>query len=159
MNRHRVLLVVGLVVAAGCGSDTTTGPVPDPDITMTTFAPGLGIDLSKMTKTASGLYFRDLTVGAGATVLVGKRVSIHYTGWLVNGTQFDTNQAPSSPFQFTVGTGQVIIPGFDQGVRGMAIGGRRQLVIPPSLGYGSTASDPIPANSILVFQIDLVAIQ
>ena len=156
--RLRALLVAGLVVTGACGSSDTTGPVPDPDITMTTFAPALGIDLSKMTKTASGLYFRDLTVGTGATVLVGKRVSIHYIGWLSSGTQFDANQPGSSPFQFTVGTGQVI-PGFDEGVRGMAIGGRRQLIIPPSLGYGSTASGPIPANSILVFQIDLVAIQ
>ncbi len=135
-----------------------TGPVPDPDITMTTFAPALGIDLSKMTKTASGLYFRDITVGSGATALVGKRVSMHYIGWLANGTQFDANPASATPFSFTVGTGQVI-KGFDEGVRGTAVGGRRQLIIPPSLGYGSTASGPIPANSILVFQIDIVAIQ
>ena len=147
-----------MVVTGACGGSDTTGPVPDPDITMTTFAPALGIDLSKMTKTASGLYFRDLTLGAGATVLVGKRVSIHYIGWLANGTQFDANQPASNPFQFTVGTGTVIA-GFDEGVRGMAVAGRRQLIIPPSLGYGSTASGPIPANSILVFQIDLVAIQ
>lgn len=158
MMRLRALLVAGLLVTGACGSSDTTGPGPDPDITMTTFAPALGIDLSKMTKTASGLYFRDLTVGTGATVLVGKRVSIHYIGWLSSGAQFDANQPGSNPFQFTVGTGQVI-PGFDQGVRGMAIGGRRQLIIPPSLGYGSTASGLIPANSILVFQIDLIAIQ
>ncbi len=145
------------VVAGGCGSETT-GPVPDPDITMIAFAPALGIDLSKMTKTASGLYYRDLTLGTGATVLVGKRVSIHYTGWLTNGTQFDANQPPSSPFQFTVGVGQVI-KGFDEGARGMAVGGRRQLIIPPSLAYGARAQGPIPANSVLVFQIDLAAIQ
>ncbi len=158
MIRLRVLLAAAVVATGACGGSDTTGPVPDPDITMTTFAPALGIDLTKMTKTASGLYFRDLTLGAGATVLVGKRVSIHYVGWLANGTQFDANQPGSNPFQFTVGTGQVI-PGFDEGVRGMAVGGRRQLIIPPSLGYGSTAKATIPANSILVFQIDLVAIQ
>ena len=158
MIRLRALLAAAVVGAGACGGSDVTGPVPDPDITMTTFAPALGIDLSKMTKTASGLYFRDLTLGAGATVLVGKRVSIHYLGWLANGTQFDANQPGANPFQFTVGAGQVI-PGFDEGVRGMALGGRRQLIIPPSLGYGSTASGPIPANSILVFQIDLVTIQ
>jgi len=125
---------------------------------MTTFAPALGIDLSKMTKTASGLYWRDVTVGTGTPVAVGKLISIHYIGWLSNGTQFDANQPGSTPFRFTVGAGQVI-PGFDEGVRGMAIGGRRQLIIPPSLGYGSAANGPIPANSVLVFQIDLVAIQ
>ncbi len=156
MNKVLTFLAVA-VVAGGCGSEAT-GPVPDPDITMVTFAPALGIDVSKMTKTASGLYYRDLTLGAGATVLVGKRVSIHYIGWLTNGTQFDANQPPSNPFQFTVGLGQVI-KGFDEGARGMAIGGRRQLVIPPSLGYGGTAQGPIPANAVLVFQIDLVAIQ
>lgn len=159
MTTIRLLLLAAVVTSGACGgSDPITAPVPDPDITMTTFAPALGIDLSKMTKTASGLYFRDLTVGSGATVLVGKRISMHYVGWLIDGTQFDANPATATPFSFTVGTGQVI-PGFDEGVRGMAIGGRRQLIIPPSLGYGSTAKGPIPANSILVFQIDLVTIQ
>ena len=158
MTPLRVLLVAALVATGACGSDTTTEPVPDPDITKTTFAPALGIDLSKMTRSASGLYYRDLVAGTGATVLVGKQVSLHYTGWLSNGTQFDTNQPGTAPLRFQVGTAAVVA-GFDEGVRGMAVGGRRQLIIPPSLGYGGTARGPIPANSILVFQIDLVAIQ
>ena len=146
------------MVAGACGGSNATGPVPDPDITMTTFAPALGIDLSKMTKTASGLYWRDLTMGTGATVLVGKSIAIYYIGWLADGTQFDARQPGSDLLRFQVGTGAVIA-GFDEGVRGMAVGGRRQLIIPPSLGYGSNAKPTIPANSILVFQIDLVAIQ
>ncbi len=161
MTTIRFLLLAAVVATGACGgSDPITAPVPDPDIATTTFAPALGIDLSKMTKTASGLYFRDLTVGSGATVLVGKRITVYYVGWLPSGAQFDAAQPPAAALSLTVGT-QGVIKGFDEGVRGMAIGGRRQLIIPPSLGYGSSppAGSPIPANSILVFQIDVATIQ
>ena len=160
MTLQRSSLVSFAVAAAlwGCSKDST-GPNPaDPDITKVTFAASLGIDLSKMTKNSTGLYFRDLTVGTGPAVINGNQASIRYVGWLIDGTQFDANQAPATPFKFTVGSGQVI-PGFDEGVRGMQPGGRRQLIIPPALGYGSRAQGPIPANSILVFQIDLVTVQ
>ncbi len=152
---RKLLLVAATAAALGCGAETGPSGV---DIESTTFAAALGIDLAQMTKTASGLYLRDLTQGAGATAAAGSSVSIHYVGWLANGTEFDANNPPSQPFRFSVGAGQVI-PGFDEGVRGMKVGGRRQLIIPPSLGYGGAQVGPIPPNSILVFRIDLVASQ
>lgn len=154
MFRAKMLgaVVCGLLVT-GCGSDTA---ITDPS--QATFAPSLGIDLSKMTKSASGLYTRDLTVGTGTVATNGKRVSIYYTGWLIDGTEFDSRQPPAATFTFPLGVGQVV-QGFDEGVLGMKIGGRRQLVIPPALGYGAQRQDPIPPNSILVFQIDLIAVQ
>ncbi len=145
-----------LLAAAACGKDSTGPNVPT--IEETTFASSLGITLSTFTKTGSGLYWKDLVVGSGAGATVGKKVSIHYVGSLPDGTQFDANGPTAAPFQFTIGAGQVI-GGFDEGVRGMAVGGKRQLIIPPALAYGNRAVGPIPANSILVFTIDLVAIQ
>ena len=145
-----------LLAAAACGKDSTGPNVPT--IEETTFASSLGITLSTFTKTGSGLYWKDLVVGSGAGATVGKKVSIHYVGSLPDGTQFDAHGPTAAPFQFTIGAGQVI-GGFDEGVRGMAVGGKRQLIIPPALAYGNRAVGPIPANSILVFTIDLVAIQ
>ena len=156
LARIRATSLALLLAATACGTDSTGPDVPT--IEGTTFAPSLGITLSTFTKTASGLYWKDLIVGAGSGATVGKRVSIHYVGRLADGTQFDANLAPATPISFAIGAGQVIA-GFDEGLRGMAVGGKRQLIIPPSLGYGNHKVDVIPANSILVFTIDLVAIQ
>lgn len=153
---RRLALIPLLAVLAACGADDT-GP-DAPDIATTTFAPSLGIDLTQMTKTATGLYWRDLSVGTGATVTVGVQASVRYTGWLANGTQFDSNVGAASPFRFTVGGGGTIA-GFDEGVRGMRVGGQRQIIIPPSLGYGASGQGAIPGNAILVFRIELVAVQ
>ena len=153
--RASIMLALAATIA-GCGSDS--GPSGGATIETTTFAASLGIDLAQMTKTSSGLYYREITTGSGALAGPGSRVSLHYAGWLANGTQFDANEEPAQPLQFTLGAGQVI-PGFDEGVRGMKVGGRRQLIIPPSLGYGGSQVGPIPPNSILVFRVDLVAVQ
>jgi FKBP-type peptidyl-prolyl cis-trans isomerase FkpA len=106
----------------------------------------------------------DLRVGTGADALNGMNLTVNYTGWLydasksdLKGLQFDSS-AGRTAFVFTLGAGQVI-KGWDQGVQGMKVGGIRKLVIPPSLGYGSTRSGPIPPNSTLVFEIELVAAQ
>ena len=106
----------------------------------------------------------DLTVGTGMTATAGRIISVHYTGWLYDaskpdnkGTQFDSS-ASRGPFTFTLGFGQVIA-GWDQGVAGMRVGGKRRLIIPPSLGYGSSGAGPIPANATLVFDIELLAVQ
>ena len=156
MYRIRTLaLSLALTLTAACGSENST---VEPKIETTTFASSLGVDLSAMTKSSSGLYTRDLTVGTGAVAVAGKRVGVHYVGSLANGTQFDANGPTDAPFSFTLGAGQVIA-GWDEGVAGMKVGGRRQLVIPPSLGYGSQANGPIPGNSILVFTVDLVSVQ
>lgn len=110
-----------------------------------------------MTVTGTGLYWRDLTVGSGTTATIGRQVGVIYTGWLVNGTQFDSNVGRAL-LSFRVGLGEVV-PGFDEGVRGMAVGGERQLIIPPSLGYGRSGNGPIPPNAILVFRVQLVSAQ
>ena len=122
-----------------------------------TFAPALNIDMKAMTTTRSGLAYRDLTVGKGVRVDAGSLVSVHYTGWLPNGTKFDSSRDSNTPFEFTLGGGQVI-QGWDEGVAGMHVGGRRQLVIPPALGYGGVRSGPIPPNSTLVFDVELLAV-
>lgn len=149
-------LLLLLAPAAGCRS--ATGDADEPRIEDTEFAPSLGVDLSRSTRNASGLYWRDLTVGSGPTATAGARVQVHYTGWLANGAKFDENLPPRAPLAFTIGSGQVIA-GFDEGVRGMQVGGARQLIIPPSLGYGPNPVGGIPGNSILVFRVELVAIQ
>ncbi|MFZ0532829.1 MAG: FKBP-type peptidyl-prolyl cis-trans isomerase [Anaerolineales bacterium] len=108
--------------------------------------------------TASGLTYEDLQVGDGATAKTGDSVTVNYTGWLEDGTKFDSSIDRGQTFDFTIGAGNVIV-GWDEGVAGMRVNGTRLLVIPPSLGYGSTANSSIPANSTLIFEVQLVAIK
>jgi FKBP-type peptidyl-prolyl cis-trans isomerase len=143
------------LTVAACGG--TTDP-SGATIESTTFAASLNVDLAASTRTATGLYYRDLTPGNGTVAAAGKTAKVHYQGWLPNGTKFDQNLAPTTPFSFILGSGQVVA-GFDEGISGMKVGGVRQIIIPPALGYGSRATGPIPANSILVFSIELVAVQ
>ena len=129
-------------------------------IETTQFAPSLEIDLSKMTKTPTGLYYRDLAVGTGPAAAPGNTVSVRYAGALPNGRQFDATGPSDAPLVFPLGQ-QRVIAGWDEGVAGMRPGGRRQLVIPPDLGYGAqgTPGGPIPPNAILVFTVQLVNIE
>lgn len=121
-------------------------------------ASALEANASTLTTTSSGLRYRDEVVGTGATVATGQRVSVRYAGCLTNGSRFDSNEAPQPLLEFRVGTGAVI-RGFDEGVVGMKVGGRRQLVIPPNLAYGSTgAGGVIPPNATLVFTIEAVGV-
>lgn len=106
----------------------------------------------------------DLKVGTGTEATTGKRLTVNYTGWLYSstaadhkGSQFDTSIG-KTPFVFTLGAGGVI-KGWDQGLVGLRVGGQRRLVIPPDLGYGSQANGPIPANSTLVFDVELLDVQ
>jgi FKBP-type peptidyl-prolyl cis-trans isomerase len=111
------------------------------------------------TKTADGLQYWDIKTGTGATATAGQKVSVHYTGWLTNGTKFDSSVDRGQPFSFNLGAGQVI-KGWDEGVAGMKIGGKRQLRIPPELGYGSRgAGGVIPANATLIFDVELLGVQ
>jgi FKBP-type peptidyl-prolyl cis-trans isomerase FkpA len=113
---------------------------------------------STTTPTGGGtLVVEDLVVGTGATAVAGDTVTVNYVGTLTNGTKFDSSYDRGQTFSFRVGAGSVIA-GWDQGVPGMKVGGKRRLTIPPSLGYGNQAAGPIPANSTLVFEIDLVSI-
>ncbi|MHB1053585.1 MAG: FKBP-type peptidyl-prolyl cis-trans isomerase [Thiobacillus sp.] len=107
----------------------------------------------------SELIIEELTVGDGATAAAGQSVSVHYTGWLTDGTKFDSSVDRNDPFEFNLGQGQVIA-GWDQGVAGMQIGGKRKLTIPPELGYGSRgAGGVIPPNATLVFEVELLGIR
>lgn len=110
------------------------------------------------TTESNGLQINDIKVGEGAAAKAGDTVSVNYKGTLTDGTQFDSSYDRGEPFEFTLGQGNVI-PGWDQGVVGMQIGGVRQLTIPPELGYGTQgAGDAIPPNATLVFEIELLAI-
>lgn len=108
--------------------------------------------------TASGLQMEEITIGTGATAEAGQNVSVHYTGWLTNGTKFDSSKDRNDPFQFPLGKRHVIL-GWDEGVQGMQVGGVRKLTIPPELGYGARgAGGVIPPNATLVFEVELLDI-
>jgi FKBP-type peptidyl-prolyl cis-trans isomerase len=106
------------------------------------------------------LVIEELQAGNGAEAKAGHMVSVHYTGWLTNGKKFDSSVDRGQPFQFKLGAGQVI-QGWDQGVAGMKIGSKRKLTIPPQMAYGNRAvgGDLIPANSTLVFEVELLGVQ
>ena len=115
-----------------------------------------------MTTTSSGLQYEDAQVGTGTEATPGKNVRVHYTGWLYdNGTQgakFDSSRDRNDPFEFSLGAGMVI-RGWDEGVAGMKVGGKRTLIIPPQLGYGARgAGGVIPPNATLKFDVELLAV-
>jgi FKBP-type peptidyl-prolyl cis-trans isomerase len=110
-----------------------------------------------MTTTPSGLQYRDDAAGEGQEAKAGDTVSVHYTGTLENGSKFDSSRDRGQPLRFPLGAGHVI-KGWDEGVAGMKVGGKRTLVIPAELGYGSRGIGPIPPNSTLIFDVELMGI-
>ena len=118
-----------------------------------------GMESTKVITTTTGLKYTELTEGTGPSPQKGQVVKVHYTGWLENGTKFDSSVDRGEPFEFTIGVGQVI-QGWDEGVSTMKIGGKRKLTIPPELAYGSRgAGAVIPPNSPLVFDVELLGIK
>ncbi len=108
--------------------------------------------------TDSGLKYEEMQVGEGNVAEPGCRVSVHYTGWLTDGSKFDSSVDRNQPFDFGLGAGQVI-RGWDEGVAGMKVGGKRKLTIPPELGYGAAgAGGVIPGNAVLIFEVELLEI-
>jgi FKBP-type peptidyl-prolyl cis-trans isomerase FkpA len=147
-----VLLLAGVL---GCGGKADRGGAARAG----GFNAALGIDTAAMTKTPSGLRYQDVALGTGTPATAGKTVSVHYTGWLPNGEKFDSSRDRNQPFGFTLGAGQVIA-GWDEGVAGMKVGGRRKLVIPPDLGYGTAGAPPdIPPGATLVFDVELLDVR
>jgi FKBP-type peptidyl-prolyl cis-trans isomerase FkpA len=147
-----VLIGAGLV---GCGG----GADRSADTPKAGFSPSLAVDTAAMTRTPSGLRFRDVAAGEGKEAAAGRTVSVHYTGWLPNGEKFDSSRDRNQPFEFALGAGQVIA-GWDEGVAGMKVGGRRKLVIPPELAYGTAGAPPdIPPGATLVFEVELLDVR
>ena len=145
-----------LVLLAACLNSTEPATV---SVENTTFAPALGVDLASSTKTQSGLYYRDLVLGTGTTIAAGQTVGLYYTAYLSTGVGLDSLKAPATPvFTFKVGNFEVI-SGMDEGVRGMQVGGTRQLIIPPWLAYGAYDYGPVPGNSVLVVTVNPVSAQ
>lgn len=154
-----LVAAVALVSSAACSlTGTDSGPSPV-DWTTVHFDSSLHVTLDSMTHTQSDDWYRDLVVGTGTTITPGMTISVRYTGWLTDGTVFDSNTDTTSnpqPLQFPLGQG-VVIPGWDDGLVGMKVGGVRQLVIPPYMAYGPYGSGQIPPNSVLVFRVQLVS--
>jgi len=146
------ILLIGMagMLLGGCRpavKETTTMELPGEKTTM------------EKQITPSGLGYIDVAIGTGASPKTGDKVTVHYTGFLTNGTKFDSSVDRGQPFSFTIGLGQVI-KGWDEGVMSMKVGGKRKLVIPPQLGYGSRgAGGVIPPNAELVFDVELLGIK
>lgn len=109
-------------------------------------------------KDAQSAVYATISEGSGTEAVQGKKITVNYRGWLTNGTVFDENVDPNKPYNFTLGSHQVI-PGWEQGVNGMKVGGERLLIVPPAVGYGTTGNGPIPGNAVLVFDVKVVAVE
>lgn len=152
------ILATAVATLAACGGGSDRPNLPQEYQVARYYADGLGVDLDSMTMKSNGLYTEDLVVGDGARADSGDVVTVQYTGWLPDGTQFDSSRDRNRPFETALGYGRVI-QGWDQGIVGMHAGGRRLLVIPPGLAYGTTRRGSIPANATLVFDVELVSVQ
>ncbi len=150
----RALLACSLLVLSACGEPESGEPEK------ISYASQLGVDLGAMARSPSGLYTQDLQPGTGEEAVAGREVAMRYTGWLPQGTEFDSNaDANERPFWFTLGQGRVIA-GWEEGVVGMKVGGKRRLVIPSRLAYGAQGVPPvIPPHSVLIFDVELTAMR
>jgi peptidylprolyl isomerase len=148
----RNLIVVALLSTACYGASV-------PDITDTTFADSLGVDLASSTLLTNGEYVRDLSIGTGAPIQQGQTLSMTYSAFLSDGTEVATNVGGAN-FTFVLGGGTVI-PGIDQGLGAMNVGGIRQLIIPPALAYGDQGAGAglIPSEAIVVYDLQITAAQ
>jgi FKBP-type peptidyl-prolyl cis-trans isomerase len=173
MSRISIALaVVALIALAGCqdknaasqakapGGATAAGqsqgatPAESTGATMSGTQAGAAAEVT----TPSGLKYQDLVLGDGALAEPGKRISVHYTGWLTDNTKFDSSVDRGQPFDFVLGQGQVI-RGWDEGVKGMRVHGKRRLTIPSDLGYGPRGQGPIPPNATLIFEVELLDVK
>jgi FKBP-type peptidyl-prolyl cis-trans isomerase FkpA len=157
-TRLTAFVAVVVLLAAACTNPVSADKLPPPDPTQVTYATALGIDLTQFSKTTNGVYYKDDTPGTGGTVVANDSLGVGYTGYLTDGTKFDSNQqAGGTLFRFRISKGSVI-KGWDEGIIGMKVGGVRRLIIPSPLAYGRTGSGAIPANAVLVFSVSLISI-
>jgi FKBP-type peptidyl-prolyl cis-trans isomerase len=154
MTKYMVVAIIFALMAAFIVAQSTAKKPATPNPSSPTKVTGDGV------KTSSGLIYWDIRVGNGATAKEGSHVRVHYTGWLTTGKKFDSSVDAGKPFDFTIGNGEVI-KGWEEGVAGMRVGGKRQLRIPPNLGYGAegTPGGPIPPNATLIFDVQLLGAQ
>jgi FKBP-type peptidyl-prolyl cis-trans isomerase len=157
MSRFRFLALALLTIGFSACLDSTAPQYAT--VENTDFAQSLGVDLSASTSTDVGVYYRDIVVGTGPEIVPLQDSYMYYSGYLSNGTQFDNVQPPDIPYAFQTGRGQ-FIPGFEIGLNGMRLGGRRQIIVPPAVGFGLTdvtrgGAVIIPGNSVLVFDVTL----
>ncbi len=171
-TRHVLTLVAlaAAVAVAGCAhrpdsapaAAAPAAPAPSPAATPTPApapAAAAAPTENKVHHLASGLVYEDIVVGSGTMADPGLTATVHYTGWLTDGTKFDSSLDRGQPFKFQIGAGQVI-RGWDEGVKGMRVGGKRRLTIPPDLGYGAQgAGGVIPPNATLVFEVQLLGVE
>lgn len=167
-----ILLFVGIVYLASNAKDKKATQVMNGDvqISVAPIEESQPIDESVPNEESTGgdsqmdnpqganLQMVDSVVGTGDEAVAGKKVTVHYTGTLTDGTKFDSSVDRGQPFSFTLGAGEVI-QGWDQGFAGMKVGGKRKLTIPPSLGYGSRPAGSIPPNSTLIFDVELLKVE
>jgi FKBP-type peptidyl-prolyl cis-trans isomerase FkpA len=168
IKRARALALAAAVLTAGCAASTTESSSTSSSTassTTTTAAPtgqaaagaAAGVQVHKL---ASGLQYEDVLVGSGKMAEPGMNVSVQYTGWLTDGTKFDSSVDRGTPYRFQLGAGNVI-KGWDEGIKGMRIGGKRKLTIPPDMAYGAsgTSDGRIPPNATLKFDLELIDVQ
>ncbi len=147
MKKHIIVALAMIVIASAC----TKKEEKKPEAANTQTAPQAAIVNAKVE-------MNDTVVGKGAEAVNGKAVTVHYTGTLKDGTKFDSSVDRKEPFTFTLGAGQVI-KGWEQGILGMKVGGKRKLTIPPELAYGDNAVGAIPAKSTLIFDVELLGVK
>ncbi len=147
--------MAAIALTAACGKDAALDIPSNPAVEV--YAASLGVSIAAMTKKSDALYVQDIVVGTGADAVSGKTLRMTYSGYLINGNKFDSNVG-GAPFSFQLGASQVIA-GWDLGIQGMKVGGKRKLVIGSALGYGRSGSGPIPANATLVFDVEVLAVQ
>jgi len=153
-----LLLVLGLALTLATGCQQPQVPPVEPSVQPEAPAP-TEEQPAPTAEDVTELKIEDIKVGNGAEAKSGNLVTVHYTGWLTDGTKFDSSLDSGQPFQFPLGAGRVI-SGWDEGVAGMKVGGKRKLTIPPDMAYGEQGSPPvIPPNATLVFEVELLGVE
>lgn len=154
---HVALLILTLPLAGCASGGVAAGPEPDP--TTLTYAPQLEVDFSKMEETSAGLWVEVIAEGVGRQAMMGRETLIQYIGYLPDGTVVDSSLPAGEPFAFELGS-NTVIRGWNEGIVGMKVGGRRRFVVRPGLAYGSRGKEPlVPPQSVLVFEIQLVDVR